>query len=375
MPTKRSEPSRIRTGFEEVIAHRTNPPFAYAAEDDGKVEKIDEQALIATVFYPKLKKRVAVKFGEEYTNNGGGGFYCTQIITLNNLKEGDTFKRGDVIVYNSQFFSPDPYSKQVTWNIGVLTNTVLIDANSTLDDSSIISNKLAEELEINPVFVKDVTLKKTTTIHKFADVGTKITSVDPLMVFDQSEMSDDMFGKLDDEAIKLLEKLNKKSSRSGHNGIVVKIDVFYKYNITDVSKSLQTLINLVNKRKQNVKNAAEGTVNVSDFQGATNIKRSDRIGGTDLDEETVIIRFYIKDSSKMSGGDKIEFDSSLKSVCTSVEEPWDVEDGSVQCDAWFSSIGINNRIIISPMITGIGNRCLESIEQKILDMYFGKDKK
>ena len=78
-----------------------------------------KKASIATIFYPKLKKRVAVKFGEEYTNNGGGGFYCTQIITLNNFKEGDSFNRGDVIVYNSQFFTSDPYSKQVTWNIGV----------------------------------------------------------------------------------------------------------------------------------------------------------------------------------------------------------------------------------------------------------------
>ena len=103
-----------------------------------------------------------------------------------------------------------------------LTNTVLIDSNATLDDSSIISTKLAEDLEINPVFVKDITLKKNTTIHKFADVGTKIASIEPLMVFDQSEMSDDMFGKIDDEAIALLSKLNKKTAKAGHNGVVVK---------------------------------------------------------------------------------------------------------------------------------------------------------
>ena len=72
----------------------------------------------------------------------------------------------------------------------------------------------------------------------------------------------------------------------------------------------------------------------------------------------------------MSGGDKIEFDSSLKSVCTGVEEPWVVEDGSMQCDAWFSAIGINNRIIISPIITGIGNRCVEEIEKNIEGFLF-----
>ena len=65
----------------------------------------------------------------------------------------------------------------------------------------------------------------------------------------------------------------------------------------------------------------------------------------------------------------------LNRYAPAVEEPWVVEDGSMQCDAWFSAIGINNRIIISPMITGIGNRCVEEIEKNILDMYFGKDKK
>lgn len=372
MPTKKCETSRIRTGFEEIIAHRTNPPFAYSAEADGVVEKIDEKASIAMIFYEKLNKRVAVKFGEEYTNNGGGGFYCTQNITLNGYKEGDAVKRGDIIVYNNRFFSPDVYSKQVAWNIGVLTNTVLIDSNSTLDDSSIISTKLAEDLEINPVFVKDIILKKNITVHKFADVGSEVTSVDPLLVFDQSEMADDMFGKLDDETIRLLEKLNKKSARSGHNGVVVKIDIFYKNTIEDVSPSIQSLIKLINKRKLNIRKAASGAANEDDYPGETDIKYTDRIGGVDLDNETVIIRFYIKDSAIMAGGDKIEFDSSLKSVCTAVVEPWEVEDGSVTCNAWFSAIGINNRIILSPIITGIGNRCVEKMEQDILKMYFNK---
>lgn len=372
MPTKKAQPSRIRTGFEEIIAHRTTPPFAYSAVEDGKVESIDENVGIITVFYPKSKTRVAIKFGEEYTNNGGGGFYCTQNVTINGFKVGDTFKRGDVITYNNRFFTPDAYSKQVAWNIGVLTNVVLIDANDTLEDSSIISNRLAEDLEVNPVFVKDIVLKKNTTIHKFADIGTKISSVDPLIVFDQSEMTDDMFGSLDDEAIKLLEKLNKKLARAGSNGEVVKIDMFYKSNITEVSPTIGALMTLVNRRKAAIRKAAGNAVNNTDFPLKTNIKSSDRISGVTLDDETVIIRFFIKDTSKMSGGDKIEFDSSLKSVCTSVTEPWEVEDGSVTCDAWFSSIGISNRIILSPLITGIGNRCVEKLERDILDMYFGK---
>lgn len=370
MPTKKSEPSRIRTGYEEVVAHRTIPPFAYPAEDDGMVEKVDDTTQMAVVFYPKLNKRSAIKFGEEYTKNGGGGFYCTQNITLNNFSAGDKFKKGDILAYNNRYFTPDVYSKQVAWNIGTLTDTVIIDSNDTYEDGCSISTKLADELEINPVFVRDIVLKKNTTIHKFVDIGNSITSVDPLIVFDQSEMSDDMFGKLDDEAIQLLAKLNKKSARSGHTGKVVKIDMFYKHNIKDVSQTIQALMNLINKRKGAIRKSASGAANETSFSAKTNIQHSDRIGLTDLDDETVIVRFYIQNTAVMTGGDKLEFDSSLKSVCTSVEEPWEVEDGSVTCHAWFSAIGMDHRIILSPKITGIGNKCLEKLEQDVIDMYF-----
>jgi hypothetical protein len=371
MPTAKSEPSRIRTGYEEVIAHRTVPPFAYPAEDDGVIEKLDLKANIVVVNYPKLKKKTSIKIGEEYTKNGGGGFYCTQNIVLNDFKQGDQVKRGDIIAYNSRYFTPDPYSKQVAWDIGVLANTVIIDSNDTYEDGCIISTELAKKLEINPVYVKDIVLKKNTTIHKFVDEGGKVLSIEPLIVFDQSEMSDDMFGKLDDEAIRMLEKLNKKSARAGHTGTVVKIDMFYLHDIKDVSPSIQKLMNLVNSRKNLVRKAAAGTHNESMFPAKTNIQHSDRIGMTDLDEETVIVRFYIQDNTTLGGGDKVEFDSSLKSVCTSVDEPWEVEDGSVVCDAWFSAIGMDHRIILSPKITGIGNRCLEKMEQDIVKMYFG----
>ena len=73
----------------------------------------------------------------------------------------------------------------------------------------------------------------------------------------------------------------------------------------------------------------------------------------------------------MSGGDKIEFDSSLKSVCSGTDpEGWVTEDNSVKCDALFSTVGICKRLINSPLLTGIANRCLEKVESDILDMYF-----
>ena len=128
---------------------------------------------------------------------------------------------------------------------------------------------------------------------------------------------------------------------------------------------------MINKMKYMKHKASEGTVNQSNYPSAQSINHSNRIGITDLDEDTIVFRFYIQQNMGMNGGDKIEFDSSLKSVCTGVsKESWVSEDGTQTAHALFSSIGIDNRIINSPKIEGMCNKILETAEQQILKMYF-----
>lgn len=370
LPTVECDVSRIRTGGEKVVAHRTKLPFAYAAEEDGVIDNIDENAKIIRILY-KSKKGVAIHYGEEYTSNGGGGFYCTQNIKINDFKKGDKVRRGDIVVYNDKFFTADPYSKQVDWNIGVLANVACIENDSTLDDGNTISNSLAKKLMFNPVHVRDIVITKTTNVHKYAAVGTTVVNTDPLMIFDQSSMDEQNFGKLEDETISLLAKLNRKTPRAKFSGRIVKIDMYHKCDITDMTPGLKGIAALIYKEKKAQEQAAIGTINQTDFEPHLQIKHTDRIGMTDLDEDTVILRYYIQQDMTMNAGDKIEFDSSLKSITTYLEEnDWEVEDGSIKLQGLFSSIGINNRIVISPMVTGIGNLLMEKLEQQVLDMYF-----
>lgn len=369
LPTEKGCVSRLRTGYEKIVAHRTKPPFAYAAEADGVIESIDYDAHVMRVAYKD--RVVAISFGDEYTKNGGGGFYCTQNIVINGFKQGDKVKRGDIIIYNDRFFTPDPYSKQVQWNIGVLKDVVLIDTNETLDDSCVMDKELAEDLKFNPVHVRDIVLRKTTTIHKYAAIGTAIKSIDPLMIFDQSELSEDMFGGLDEDAIETLGRVNKRTPKAKFTGVVAALDAFYRGSIQEMSPSVRGLVSLINKMKYNKRQAAKGAENEGNYPPAQNITQTDRIGLTNLDDDTVIIRFYIKQDMAMNGGDKVEFDSSLKSVCTGISDySWESEDGKLVGHALFSSIGIDNRIINSPKISGMCNKILETAEKQILDMYF-----
>ena len=369
--TQENSLPRMRTGYERVVAHRCKLPFAYAAEFDGVIESVDEEAHVLVVSYPKQKKKVAVEFGELYTNNGGGGFYCTQRIVVNGFKAKDKVKQGDIIIYNDQFFQADPMSKQVDSMFGKLVNVALIDAASTVEDSNIISENLAKALSFQPVHPRDIIITKQTNIHKYAAVGTQVSNTDPLMVFDQSEMSEDMFGKIDDETAVLLSNVNRQTPKAKFSGKIVKIDAFYLGSTEGMSNSARNLVNAINRDKTKKYQQAKDTASSSNFYPATDIKQSTRIGTTVLDENTLIIRFYIQQETICASGDKAELDSSLKTVCSSVApEGWETEDGSTVCDVLFSQLSQAKRLISSPILTGIGNRCLEKIEKDVLNMYF-----
>lgn len=370
LPTKGMVPSRVRTGFEPVIAHRTKPPFAFAAEEDGDIIDIDENSKIVKLKY-KSGKLVAVAYGEEYVNNGGGGFYTTQRQAINGFKTGDKVKRGDVVVYNEQFFTANPFDKQVDFNIGILTNVAIIDNDETLEDSSTVSPKIAELLEINPVHVRDIVLRFDTTVHEYASIGTLVKNTDPLLIFDQSEMPEGMFGSMNDEAVQLLAKLNRQTPKAKFSGKVVRIDTFFRCSPSDMSVGLRKIVKKSNVLKEAQAKAASDTISSNQYVKPGPVKSSDRIGMNNLDEETVIVRFYIQQATTMGGGDKVVFDSSLKSVsCRLMEETASTLDHSTEVDAIFSGRGINNRIILSPIITGIGNRVMAELEKQIVDLYF-----
>lgn len=370
VPTAKNDLCRIRTGYERVIAHHTRLPFAYAAQQDGVVESINDKLKLIKVRY-KDNTLICIKYGESYSNNGGGGFYITQQVVVNNFNEGDKFKRGDVICYNADFFTPDPYSKQIDFYTGVTANVAFMECDGTIEDSDTISLDLANKLQFNPVHIKDIGLTKETVVHQYAAIGTQVKSTDVLMTFDQSLMPEGMREKADINLITMLNELNRATPKAKHTGTVVKIDVFHKCKTSEMSVSLGSLVDSINKVKTDRAKFAEDASNAHLFPKAAPIVGTDRISNTILDEDVVIVRFYIQQDTEMNTGDKIVFDSSLKSVCAKViPDKIQTLDGSVEIDALSSARGVGNRLIFSPLLVGVGSRIMEKLETNILNMYF-----
>lgn len=366
-PTKKSGVSRLRTGYEKVIAHRTRLPFAYVAEQDGKVLEISDRIGTITIEY-KDKEIYVLNWGQEYSNNGGGGFYVTQNVVINGLKEGSRFKKGDVILYNSDFFTADPYSKQVETNLGYHAYVALAEMAHTMDDSCIITRDLAEAMATQPVHVRQLVVKSSTIVHEIVEVGTKVKAATPLMIFDDSAISAEYSDNPD--LLDAIKKLNRAIPKAKYNGTIVKIEAFYKTPIENMSESMATVVKSVSRLKEGKSKKASKAVNKSEFPKDAPMN-GDRLGIIDFEEDTVVLRFYVQQELSMEGGDKLVFGSSLKSVCAEVKDhDIPTEDGSVKVQGIIAAMSQQNRMVLTPLILGVSNRILEKMEKDMLDIYF-----
>lgn len=370
VPTWNAKPSLVRTGFERVIAHRSALPFAHTAKANGVVDKIDETTQTVLITYND-GSRECVHYGEDYTNNAGGGFYITQKIALNGIKAGDKVKAGDVLLYNSQFFTADPWSKQVYWNIGIPGNVAFIEDDSTLEDGSSLSTAFAAKMGFEPVMSREILLLKTSNLHKTVAVGDMVRSIDPLLVFDTSAIPESLSEGADDDLTEMLERLNRHTPYAKYSGKICKIEVYHKCPISEMSKSLQPFVKAAIQRTDLRAKLAEGCVNATSYLPHMPILYTDRIGLSEIGNDDILIRFYIQVAAPMGSGDKLVFDSSLKSVVGRImQDPVVSEDGSITIDAEMGAKGISNRIVNSPILVGVASRVLENVKANVLKLYF-----
>ena len=367
VPILESEVSRLKTGYEGVVAHKcTNPNFAYAAQGEGTVQSVDEKSKTMIIRY-KDGKKVCLPFGSEATNNSANGFFVDQEVEVNGFKAGDKFKPGDILVYNRQFFKANPYDKQVEMKLGILAKVAILDNGGTVEDASIITRPLADKMVFNPIHVKEIVITKDTNVHFFADIATDVLNTEPLLVFDQSALP---FETGDDkELTEKLSQLNRQSPKAGHSGTIMKIEALYKCPISQMSPSLQKLVRHVIKDKDARAERAEGCDNAYQFRKSAPLAATTKVGTVEMTEETVILRFYIKQTKTMNPGDKLFFDSALKSTVSTVYDDYIMTEDGQKVEACTSGRGILARLITSPFLQGLCNSVLEKLENDMLDIW------
>lgn len=357
MSTVGYQTTPLRTGYEHVISHRTDDLFAYTAKGDGKVLKVTDKTI--TILY-KNGEEVNIEIGTRYGTAAGFTYPHSCITTL---KEGDTFKNGDIVTFNENFFKVNPLNKkEVVWKAGVITTVAIMESPDTLEDSSAISQKVANLLETKSTKIRDITLTFDQSVRDLVKVGQEVDSETILCFIEDSVTSDnDLF---DESSYELLRLMSAQSPKAKYNGVVEKIEVFYNGDKDDMSPSLRSIANASDKEKSTLsRNLGKSSVN-GEVDGSL------RVNGDPLNMDNMVIKVYITTKESMSEGDKGVYANQMKSVIGRVMTGVNKTENGEDVDAIFGYTSINDRIVGNPFIIGTTNRLLKWLSKHVSDIYF-----
>jgi hypothetical protein len=351
-------PSPLRTGYEQVLAHRTSQQFAAAAEQNGKIVDVSDKHIKVEYADGKVK---AFPIGRHFGNSAGNTLPTTITTTF---KVGEDFKRGDILVYNQGFFEPNPFNKrQVAWKAGVIAKTAIMEASFTLEDSCGITGRLAKLLGTQITKVKTIVVKFDQSVRNLVRPGDAV-DLDTILctIEDSVTANNNLF---DDESLSSLRRLSANAPQAKTVGTVEKVEFFYNGDIEDMSESLQELSSGGdNDRKRTARRLGKATITGS-------VDESLRIDGAGLDIDSVAIKVYITSDVGTGIGDKAVFANQMKTVIgTTLEGIHETESGK-PFDAIFGDQSIQNRIVLSPMIIGTTSTILRVIGEMASDIYFG----
>lgn len=357
--SKGNRPTPLRTGYERVLSHRVNDTFAHTAKQNGTVTAIVPGKSI-TITY-KDGSAEMIEIGKKY-GTVTGTVVPHEIVT--DMQEGDKFKEGDIVTYNKGFFEPDPLNKnQVLWKAGVLVKTAIIEHAYTLEDASVISERIAKELETQLTSVRTIVVDFKQVIRNLVTPGTSVDLETILCIIEDSVTADsDLFDKNSLDSLRLM---SANSPLAKNTGIVDKIEVLYHGDLEDMSESLRSVA-IASDKERAKRSKALGRKVVTGY-----VDGSVRIDGNPLELDTMAIKIYITGDTPAGIGDKGVFANQMKTIFSHVMSGVNKTESGEDLDALFSYLSISNRIVLSPEYIGTTNTLLKIMSKRIADRYFG----
>lgn len=351
-------PSMVRTGYEEVIAHRTDKLFATTAKQAGKVIALTEDG-------------IRVKYEDGTTDSVQLGVTFSRVTNLRiphkvvtDLKLGQKFSVGDCIAYNKDYFEPDIHNPgRVVMKFNQYAKVAFRDSNNELDDSSSISARMAEKMKTRVSFQRSIVLGFDDVVHKLAQVGDTVEST-TILCYIEDELSA-RAGAFDPAKIDSLRLLSAQSPKADHRGTVDHIEVLYFGEKENMSDSLRVL---ADQSDEYIKRRCEalGEDVVTGF-----VDGNTRVDGEPLNINTAVINVFITEEVGMGIGDKGVVSTQLKTVvCEVFDDERKTENGDV-IDIFFGARSAFNRIVTSVYRIGTTATILKTIAKRSVSSYFG----
>lgn len=349
----------LRTGYEQVVAHRTGDLFAFSARKDGRVVSITDDGMV--VEYDDGERK-GIELGRRYGSAAG---LTIPHGVATDLKEGQKFKAGTILSYNTGFFERDMLNpKNVVWKAGVLVKTVLLESSQTLEDSSSISKRVAQLLTTQVTKVRQIVVTFDQSVRRLVKAGDQLESEDILCVIEDAVTANSNL--FDEETLDTLKVLGAPTPQAKSRGTVERIEVYYHGDKEDMSDSLRAIANasdrdLIKRARAAGKKGFTGSVD-----------ESFRVDGEPLALDTLCIRVYITSDVAAGVGDKGVFCNQMKTVFGEVmPNELKTESGQV-VDCVFGRKSIADRIVISPDVIGTSNTLLGVFSKMVAAAYRGR---
>jgi hypothetical protein len=157
--------------------------------------------------------------------------------------------------------------------------------------------------------------------------------------------------------------LSSSAPRAKLTGIVDKIEVLYAGELDDMSATLRLLVERSDSdirkfNKQMGRRAVDGYV-----------APMFRVGGTPLETNTAMIKLYITTDNGTGVGDKLVYANQLKSVIGRVLYGVNKSKDGQGIDAIFGYLSIQNRVVLSPELTGSTSTLLVALGERFVAAY------
>lgn len=356
----------IRTGYELIMAHRTDDIFSTAAKGPGVIAEKGKNYVIVKYDDAELgEDRIELgrKFGIVTGHTVPHEIVC-------DLEVGKRVDKGNIVAFHPGFYARDWRDpSQVAMKNGYTANILLVENNSTFEDASLISERTSQKLVTNVTHTRVLMVNFNQAIRNLVVEGQHVDNEDTL-AFIEDEVSAN-FDYFDESTMETLKRLGNPAPRAKHVGTVERIEVFYFGEKEDMSESVRKVADKYDAQRAKMAKLL-GTENARTGQ----VFSPSRIDGMPLEIDMMAIRIYITHSRGMGDGDKIVVGNQKKSVvsgvykgiCRTTEpvlpggQPWDI-------DIQFSYRAINARIVNSAMLLGMGNILIENIQQEMLKAY------
>jgi hypothetical protein len=346
----------VRTGYEQVLAHRTSDLFALTAKKAGKVTSISPSGIIVQYADGETK---GYELGRRFGNAAG---LTIPHNVVSSMKEGQAFKEGDLICHNDGFFEKDILNpNNVVWKGGIMVKTVLLESTVTLEDSSAISKRAAGLLTTMTTKVKKIVVNFDQSLHRLVKVGDKVESENILCTIEDAVTANS--GLFDADSLDTLRVLSAQTPQAKVKGVVERVEVFYHGDKEDMSDSMRAIVtasdrDMAKRYTSSGKKAFTGSVD-----------ESFRVDGDPLSLDTAVIQIYITGEVPAGVGDKGVFCNQMKTVFGEILEGEIISESGKVVDAVFGQKSIADRIVLSPEIIGTTATLLDVIGRLAVKKY------